>query len=213
MCFSEEISWATFATNLVGCWLLWTSKGALAGGSRGASRALAVFLAFVGVMQAHEALLWRDVDANAGACTDANVRITRLAALTNHAQPLVLLACCWAFAPEGAAPPPAFVLLTAAAYAVVAVVVTRRFLVTRRCTRLTRHGLVWPWNDVHSVTYVLFLASFTVTMVAYVPDARVLALMWGSFLGSWLLYSDRKMAGSMWCFAAALAPLVLAVMG
>ena len=193
MCFSEEVSWATFGVGVVGAALL----------SR-RSPALGTFLGFVAVMQLHEALLWRE----AGRCTDANDLVTRAAAITNHLQPVVLYAACaWLMRPLHTGGAGVAAAVAACLYAVMAVRVTREFVAERRCTRVGPHGgLVWEWNNHSPALYVLYLASMALTMYSYFGNSDVLWISMSSFVLSYVLYRDTKMIGSMWCFFAALTP-------
>jgi hypothetical protein len=81
-----------------------------------------------------------------------------------------------------------------------------------QCTLDRGNGLVWQWNahpGKYARSYVLFLLSLLLITYAYMPPGTnhivglAIAL---SFVGSYMVYRDKAMVGSMWCFYAALLP-------
>ena len=205
MCFSEDVSWATLAAS-------WTGCAALAATGQPHLQAMAGFFAVVGGMQLWEALLWRNV---AGGCTSTNGALSNAGAINNHLEPLALYAMCrWLLAPRSP-----FKANLAGAVIVVYVLVfsllTANFLhrpLEQRCTRATRSGLTWQWNEYGNNTnlaYALFLAAFVTTTYAYMPagvDHAFTAVTLTSLVVSNALYGGKGMVGSMWCFFAALFP-------
>ena len=190
MCFSEEVSWATFGIGIVGAALLYRR-----------SPALGAFLGFVVAMQLHEALLWRE----GGRCTNTNDLVTKAAAITNHLQPVVLYVACKTFM-RPMYPVEPWVTMAVCLYAVMAIRVTREFVSEKQCTEVGPRGLVWKWNNHSPVLYVFYLASMALTMYAYFGNSDVLWITMSSFALSYMVYKDSKMIGSMWCFFAALTP-------
>jgi hypothetical protein len=195
MCFSEEVSWLTFGVGMAGSLVL------------GATRpALGLFFANVALMQMYEALLWRE----RGRCTPTNGTVSRVAAVTNHLQPVLLLVACRALMKP--MHDDTFAWLALGAYLVVAIGATRRFVASgaEACTELTEHGLEWKWNQAGAPLYALYLLSVWATLHAYFGHcSRVLWSTMLSFVASYLIYSDAKMVGSMWCFFGAWLPWFL----
>lgn len=205
MCFSENVSWATLVAS-------WTGCAALAATGQPQWQAMAGFLAVVGGMQLWEALLWRNV---AGGCTSTNGALSNAGAINNHLEPVALYAMCrWLLAPRS----PLKANLAGAiivVYVLVFGVLTASFLrrpLDQRCTRATRSGLGWQWNEYgnHSnLAYALFLVAFITTTYAYMPagvDHAFTAVILTSLAASRVVYGGTGMVGSMWCFFAALVP-------
>lgn len=202
MCFSEEVSWATLAASWTGCAVLAT---------RGPEwRAVAAFLAIVGAMQLWEALLWRNQ-----ACNPANVTISRLGAVNNHAEPLAYLVACAAnLQPASKSLGIAAASTTIAVTALFGILTYTFWKRPRReqCTLDSGNGLVWQWNAYpHGFTksYWLFLASLLLTTYAYIPPGPnhlVGLAIAATFTASYMRYQTKSMVGSMWCFYAALLP-------
>ncbi len=193
MCFSEEVSWATFVIGILGTVALHKPYPALS-----------IFFGSVVVMQLYEALLWRE----RGRCTATNDAVSKIAALTNHAQPLVLYFACRAFMnPVHGLEP--LTLAALGVYTIAAAVVTKRFIERETCTELTAHGLEWKWNAADPMLYALYLASVGITLYSYFGSSMITWSTLVSFALSYLLYKDAKMVGSMWCFFGAWLPWLL----
>lgn len=188
------MSWATFGIGTLGTAALFKT-----------APALSIFFATVVVMQLYEALLWRQ----RGRCTPTNDAVSKIAALTNHAQPLVLFFACRAFmAPvHPGAEPLAWAAL--GAYAIAAALVTKRFAEHEACTEVTANGLEWKWNAAEPRLYALYMASVCATLYSYFGSSLVTWITVVSFGLSYWLYKGTKMVGSMWCFFGALLPWLL----
>ena len=171
---------------------------------------MAGFLALVGGMQLWEALLWRNTE-----CTPLNGALSNAGAINNHLEPIALyIASTLMLAPRSAAKAQ-IAGGVMAAYVLVFGVLTAGFLrrpLAERCTRLTENGLVWQWNEYGDKTfpaYILFLLAFVTTTYAYMPagyDHTMAMVTVSSMLVSYVVYNNKGMAGSMWCFFAALVP-------
>ena len=193
MCFSEKVSWITFAVSIAGVL-----------NARGRSRetdVLASSLAFIASMQAFEALLWRD---------PSDLVVARTAAIVNHAQPLIF----WALSASALQPKSPGAALRAevalAAYVAAVSPYTVRAMHQPQLVVVGPRGLEWTWHygEHREIVYGLFLASMIATADAYF-DWRISAVILGTFLASWAQYRETNMIGSMWCFYAAFLPWLL----
>lgn len=193
MCFSERVSWITYAVSIAGV------LNAL-GRSR-ETDVLAYSIAFIASMQAFEALLWRD---------PSDLVVAKAAAIVNHAQPLIF----WALSASNLQPKSPEAALRAkvalAAYVAAVTPYTVRALQQPQLVVVGPHGLEWKWHygKDREIVYGLFLASMVATAEAYF-DWRISAVILGTFLASWMQYRDTNMIGSMWCFYAAFLPWLL----
>ena len=203
MCFSERVSWATYAVSMAGV-------GAVIARNQASTetRVLALALMVVGTMQLYEALLWRNPN---------NATVAKIAMLTNHLQPVVFWALCVLLLKPAYPELAPFAAAILAAYiAVVLPYTTRAWRDTtpeRPLVVETNSGLEWKWNRYKGKTlvYGLFVVSACVTTLAYVSHpAPVIAAILASFGASMYIYPDG-MVGSMWCFYAALLPWLLLV--
>lgn len=202
MCFSERVSWLTLGVSLAGC-------GALASYSSPQYWVLAGLFVNIALMQLWEALLWRQ----RGECTPANHTYSKLAAVTNHLEPLVLfgLSALWL---KPASPGLKHATwLVVAVYTAVFGYLTYRYLrepQEKACSTVGKDGLVWTWNyGSHQNAYFLFVATMLMIVYAYFPPSSrlgVMGIIGGSFALSQVVYGGTKMVGSMWCFIGALVP-------
>lgn len=198
MCFSERVSWLTFVASVVGSSLLF-AKGTAEG------KVLGLFFGLVSLMQMYEALLWRQD----GRCTATNEVVSKIGAVTNHLQPLVMYLACrhWLRRPSSATLTACQTIM--AAYLLVFGFTTLEFVGAdrdRACTRRGRHGLVWQWNDVHTWSYALFLCALLAVISTHFSDTSVFWIVLGSYVVSHAIYRNTKMVGSIWCFIGALLP-------
>lgn len=200
MCFSERVSWATFAASMAGV------AAALSRSRRAETRVLALTLAVVGSMQLFEALLWRD---------PSNDTVARAAMVVNHIQPLVFWALAAALLPARREPwAPRLATAAIVAYTVLAASYTARMWSQEHLATIGPHGLEWQWNygNHGPLMYALFVGSLCATAWCFVEEpGPVIAIVLGTYLASLAIYRDTKMAGSMWCFFAALLPWLLVV--
>ena len=208
MCFSEEVSWVTLATCWIGC-------VAMAATGKPHLQAMAGFLALVGGMQLWEALLWRNIGDGNTLCSPANGALSSAGAVNNHLEPVALYIMCALFLTPRSPMKSRVADLVMVAYVLVFGPLTASFLrrpLAERCAVHTPSGLVWQWNEYGTKTfpaYALFLLAFVTTTYAYMPpgtDHTMAFVTVASMVASYALYGGRGMAGSMWCFFAALVP-------
>ena len=216
MCYSKEYSLGALAVGWLSSLLVFQASFHRAS-DRGLAchrtvamqmRVVAVFFAYVSLMQLYDYVFWTQPADGA-----LNRRVTQLAILTNHTQPLVLLLCARYFLEK---PLPVASSLTAL-YTLVAIPYTLRALKVCTTTTLAAESKTpyWEWNHLrgegHHVTYGFFLASlFSVFWEGFEGPMRILfaAYTVGSFVFSWAKYRVNSSVGRFWCFFAAFAPLL-----
>jgi len=195
MCFSAEVSLATYLVGVLGCLLLAASRRAYAE---------AVFYLCTVHMQLLEYFMWRDPT-----CSPWNKRVTRWAVLVNHAEPFALYLPLLVTAKL-----PLWLHLWAAVFFVLTVLYSSQVLAEESCTTVTKESsphLEWKWNGgrYHTAFYVLFVITLTTLCLFLRRGAFQASVVIVSYVVSYLLYREKKAVGAMWCFAAALAPYLL----
>ena len=212
MCYTKTYSLGALAAGWLSSLLvLWVSfRGRGSASNREQLRVVGVFFAYVSLMQLYDYIFWTQPAGGA-----LNRRVTQLAILTNHTQPLVLLLCGWYFLRT---PLPVSSSLTML-YTLAAIPYTLRALEVCTATTLSAESGTpnWEWNHLRgagtlsTVTYGLFLASLlSVFWEGFRGPMRVLfsATTVGSFAFSWMKYRVHSSVGRFWCFFAAFAPLL-----
>jgi hypothetical protein len=190
MCFSERVSWATWAINVAG-----VARAHSKGNDQ--TKALALILGYVGTMQAFEALLWRD---------PTNQTVATTAMLVNHSQPLVFWGLSRTLPAKSQIKADRAASLVAA-YAAVAGTYTLH--VDGTLVKETPCGLQWTWNygTYAPIVYASYLASVLATLDAYYDKSVELSKVFLlTFAASVAVYRETNMIGSMWCFFAAFLP-------
>lgn len=196
MCFSERVSWLTFGLSMAGIVAVLVAKK-----DNPEARVLVLALIGVGAMQAFEALLWRD---------PGNKVTAHAAMLVNHLQPVIL----WALSrryltvknPEAARIADVLVSVYAAAILLHSI---NRYREMRDMVTLQKNGLHWSWNyGPHAqFAYVAYMALACATVAAYFEaPAPIIAVILGTYMTSRVMYANRGMIGSMWCFYGAFLP-------
>lgn len=200
MCFSAQASQVGFLASIAGSLVL-----------SPLDPGLAVFFAFVGLMQLYDYIFWTYPPSS-----QENQVATKLAMVSNHLQPIVLAAAV-GISRGGLQP---LTIYTATAYAVTALVYTTvhwNSVKTTAVTPKTSPSLYWSWNDRpgSAVMYMLFLASFTVTFMQGYPyplNGVLAGLSLSTFAAAWFKYQGYAAVGRFWCYFASLVPLGIAVL-
>jgi hypothetical protein len=202
MCFSERVSWLTFALSMAGIVAVLVARK-----DNPEATVLALALVAVGAMQAFEALLWRD---------STNTVTAHAAMLVNHLQPIILWALSRRFLtvknPEAARI--ADVLLTVYLAAMTMHSVDR-YRGMREMVTLEKNGLHWSWNygPYSKFAYTAYLALACTTVVGYFQNPLpIVTVILGTYMTSHVMYANRGMIGSMWCFYGAFLPWLLLLM-
>lgn len=194
MCFSKEVSLATFLTGFIGG-LLCFSTGVTD------LKIIGLFFMFVSLMQGIEYLLWIHQT-----CDDYNKNISYLAMILNHLQPVVLfiLLCIYNKPYKKLF----FIILI---YLIFIIPYSLKFKNT--CTMKDKnHHLNWEWNSMkyNKLVYAVFLfclvsLGFFFPNKTYGKSFSLFTLL--SYIISYCIYTKTNVVGSMWCFFTAFGPL------
>ena len=200
MCFSENVSLATYCFGLISCLLCWTIN-------QKNYKIVAIFFSFVISMQLIEFLLWRHQ-----ICDSYNKFISVLGMLLNHFQPfMLLLTILWLKNNEIASSAKYIMSAILAVYIPVILLYSIQYFKTDMCTiksELHKH-LVWKWNTMkyYKLTYAIFL--ITVTVISYIGINTTTSLViFFTYLLSHMIYRHQLVVGTMWCFFAAFIPII-----
>jgi hypothetical protein len=203
MCYSLRLSALSLTVGLLGCFLLIRYSPAKFANS---NKAIAIFFAFVYLMQLVEMAMWADQSCSSG----LNRIASSLGPLFNHLQPVVLLALAINYMPSaGLIPMPAIYLLN---FAYLAYVFYKygEYVVNggkhKFCTRPNREGhLDWPWK--YTFIYGFYFAIMLINSANYYNNKY---LMLALVLSFGLLYLSatkfKKNVGELWCLLVVSVP-------
>lgn len=221
MCYSEEQSRKSFVINLITCYVLFTYNNSPT------FKILALFFAFVGIMQFLDVIFWNTQNIQDESQARINWVTTKIAIFANHLQPIVLAYLIYIYknsiGPLSKIILPIYVLVITL-YTINAYNNTNYTLQQDVSIRDTndlffpypeddevRQSLKWEWNlQTHSWTvYMIFL--LTLLILAYenfaYPFNIVLAFInLFTFVLSAYYYKGRSL-GRFWCKLAAWVPL------
>lgn len=200
MCFSKEVSLFTFISGIIGSLLCYST-------GTPDYKIIGVFFAFVSLMQAIEYLLWSHP-----VCDDYNKKLSYVAMLINHLQPIVLLLTLYIYSPAKFNQYKFILLLLISIYSVIIVDYSRKF--KNECTiKDENNNLNWKWN--HMDNKILVYLVFLLCLVSFgfiFPNKNtgmifsVFSLV--SYIVSYFIYKDKNVVGSMWCFFSSFAPIL-----
>ena len=192
MCFSSEISLATFIAGIVGS-ILCISLG------KPVDKIVGYFFMFVSLMQGIEYLLW-----NHQIRDDYNRFLSILGMIFNHLQPIVLGLLILYFYKNVSSK----IYIILFLYLCTIIPYSIQFLNNKNLQYTIKnkhHHLQWNWNVmVYSfITYLIFLLTLCLLFYIGFPDeykyiAIVTALL--SYGSSYFFYYNEGVMGSLWCF-------------
>jgi hypothetical protein len=201
MCFSADVSLGTFISGIVFsvlCFSLGTAEAKIIG----------VFFGFVIFMQLIEYLLWKHQE-----CDLLNKNLTIAGMILNHLQPIVLFLAVILFNKNIPSNNLKIMILAVIIYAIAIIPYSLQF--NKFCTQKSKESnnhLVWKWNNMDraEVVYSIFLVSMMVITFFGMPSHKVLYLIITllTFVISAVIYGKQQVAGALWCYIAAFAPLV-----
>jgi hypothetical protein len=200
MCFSKNVSLATFLTGIIGG-LLCFSTGIPD------YKIIGLFFMFVSLMQGIEYLIWSHQ-----VCDDYNKNISYLGMILNHLQPVILFILLVVFSKEKFNKHKESLILLIVIY--ISVIVKYSLQFEKECIlkdTKTNH-LHYQWNSMeyNTIAYTLFLLCFIVFGLFF-PNKQIgisfsiLSII--SYIISSFIYTNTPVVGSMWCFFASFAPM------
>lgn len=211
MCYTLEVSRNSFIINLITCYILYRSQNVT-------HKILALFFAFVGLMQLFDWIFWRNQDMTNTTQRRTNFAVTKVAMMANHLQPIVLAGLImYYFKHLG-------ILSTIILYMYTVVIIvytasiynkidfTLEDKVPRVFDKYERTSLYWKWNfKTHSgIVYAMFLLCLSILSYenfTFPLNITLLFINVGSFVLSGFLYKGYDI-GRFWCNIASYVPLM-----
>jgi hypothetical protein len=199
MCFSAEVSLATFLIGTIGSYFVY-SLGTVV------DKIVALFLAYVASMQAIEWILW-----NHQTCDSFHKNVSLAGMILNASQPIVLglILLVLSAKPNNRIP---LILIMIATW-IFAISYTQQYQGDLRCTtpRPNDPHLVWNWTTMKSYkwSWILYITSVVAILLIGMPTVRsgfFAAFFINIGMTTSMLVYPRQDMGAMWCFFAALTP-------
>lgn len=210
MCYNENVSLGTYILGLIGCYNIYINYDL---------KIEAIFLAWVVQMQLIEYILWENQS-----CNDINKNTTKFGVIVNHTEPIILWIAILLLSSKQL---PLFVNILMTGFVIVSIFYTQHYFDNSKinsknkytnnseCSLVTpksKPHILWPWNleKHHDFYYLFFLLCLNILLINGIDHGYHLALLTTiSFTISKIIYTDKKVVGSMWCFIAAFLPWVL----
>jgi len=215
MCYSANASLAAFVLGSLGQIVLWQRGTPVA-------RALALGIIPLTAMQAYEFVMWKN-PCSPNAPSTLNKYVSRVAMLTNYAQPLIISALLLAIKRK----PSKALLFGVFAYACLLSydVATNWMKVTcsdavgtapngNVCETQTC-GLHWQWvQSINKFSWVAYFVLLHASVLAVVKPPSSALIILGfidvSFGLAMALHGEQRTVGSHWCFYAVALPWLIA---
>lgn len=201
MCYSKEASVRAAIVGFVSSAILYSNA------KDEWYKNLAVFFAFVTLMQVYDAIFWDSLSDNKGG-NNVNFILTKIAMISNHLQPLVLA---YLLSPQQS-DTTKYILY---AYAIVAIIYSINAYNKIKYTVVTKESypsLYWEWNSLSNSfeMYSLFLIALTVlAMEMPYPLNYILSIInIATFAFSKWQYKNTDI-GRMWCHTASYVPMII----
>jgi hypothetical protein len=170
---------------------------------------LALFFAFVSLMQVYDWIFWESLKHNGGE-NQSNFIFTKIAMISNHLQPIVL-----GFVVNQVHPLDNISKLALLVYCIFATAYSvdafNRLLYTK-VTEESKPTLDWKWNSFEYAVplYTLFLISFTLTSLNLPYPLNYLLVLINLFTFTFSYYTYKNTTvGKGWCTIAAYVPTFL----
>jgi hypothetical protein len=221
MCFSENVSLATYLTGMSGSAALLSSN----------KIPEALFYGFVSQMQLVDYFLWKNqpceiTESNRICnkeslinCNQTNKNVTTAGIIINHLEPLALFGGIVLFSKKTL---PLSVIILFYIFMIVISIYTI-YIVTKEeeleekklCTTVSEESnphLHWKWNgeSFNYIVYPFFIIILILLSYYGLEDGYINAtLVVIGYLISWKIYGNKRSTGAMWCFMAAFAPWIL----
>jgi hypothetical protein len=201
MCFSAEVSMVAFLIGFgssVALWFMNTSPD---------YRIIAVFFAYISLMQLLEFFLW-----NNQKCDEINKNLSYIGLIITHLQPVILGLITILLSKAPNIPAIIGVLII---YSLCMIPYSLQFKDTEdlQCTHRIPGNphLIWTWNDLPNAAYVYVVYLLAFILIPFlgfksVKNATIFAITTvSSFQISSLFY--KRAMGTMWCFFGAFVPV------
>jgi len=199
MCFSKEVSLATFLIGTIGGILCVSNDDPN-------YKIIGYFFIFVSLMQGIEYLLWNNLT-----CDSTNKILSYTGMILNHLQPVVLVLLLYIYSRESFNKHRKIILSLIGIY--LAIIVPYSLQFKNECTVSDQGNLNWKWNylDNQFLTYSIFI-SIIVALGFFFPNKKygIIFSLYAfiSYFSSTIIYWSKPVIGSMWCFLSAFAPFI-----
>lgn len=196
MCFNAPVSLTTYVVGIIGCIILLKKK----------YTPEAAFFFVVIQMQLIEYLLWKNQS-----CDNFNINITKLGIVINHMEPIIFWLAILMFSEKKL---PLWVNGLMGGYIIAAIIYTNN-VNNNSCTVVTPESsphLYWKWTSgkYEYIFYTLFLLTLILLSIKGLKNGYHMAfIITLAFIISFFIYGKNKSIGTMWCFMAAFAPIII----
>lgn len=214
MCYSEEQSKKSFAINLITSYILYQfSKDKI-------YKVLALFFAFVGLMQLFDIVFWKTQDLSNPTNANINYITTKIAMFANHLQPIFLAYVIYMFIGSLGIYSKAILLIYTIMISLYTIHIykninhTKTFNINSYDNKI-KSSLNWEWNsqDYSEIIYFVFVLTLSILVFEnfeYPVNIilffiNILSFIFASF------YHKNKATGRFWCKFAAWVPLFFLV--
>jgi len=174
-------------------------------------KVLALFFAFVTLMQIYDVIFWKSLNQNSGK-TNMNFTFTKIAMITNHLQPIVL-----AYLINTIIPLNNLSKFTIYVYSILISIYSIMSFNQISYTIVTEESsssLYWEWNNMDRgyIVYGVFLLTFCVLSLQLVYPINMFLLIINLFTFFLSRYKYKQSnIGRFWCNFAAYVPFVLLI--
>lgn len=219
MCYSKEVSQRSFIITVITSYILYTYTKNVE------NKIIAIFFAFVGLMQLYDWIFWETQDIKDNSQANINFITTKLAMITNHLQPIILTILIYYFKGKIGKWSKYMLILyiiLAITYSIktfnkITYTLTEKINVKGVINKEERvkTSLFWEWNynevDGSILVYMVFL--LTLSMLSYenlsYPINIVLSFISVFTFGlSFYLFKGHAL-GRFWCNFASFVPLFI----
>ena len=204
MCFSANVSLATFLFGGIGSYLVWTLGTIF-------DKIAGLFMGFVALMQGIEYVLWKNRE-----CNRTNKLVSIAGMWLNHLQPLVLGALVLWLNPQTTYT--AIIEGIMVLYTAIIVPYSLQFQdkANLQCSAPKPYEphIVWNWNNMSygTLVYVIFLIAVSLIGLLGMPTLTqglvFASISVSTLLLSHLFFYKRPVVGAMWCFFVVLLPAI-----
>lgn len=213
MCYSKEVSQRSFIINVITCYILYNYN------SNNTNKILALFFAFVGLMQLFDWIFWEHQNMFNQNEKNINFVFTKIAMIANHLQPIILALILYLF--NGKLPILSIYIVIL--YTIVVVPYTKSLSIDYTLVKniktknnKTKTSLYWQWNSAHNsyLVYAIFLITLSVLSFENFNYPMNIILVFINLFSFFLanFYYKSEYVGRFWCETASLIPLLFLIL-
>lgn len=210
MCYSKEVSAITYGIGSVSSGLLFKIARDR---NDDTLKIVALFFLFVIQMQLIDFVLW----STGPKCNTVNIITSNIGSVLNHAQPVVLYLLFRYFKKEGYAKHKKIIDGVLVIYILALIIYMLTSMPISKCSEQASSGhMKWYWNlGINSsmlyAVFVMAFATFFYYGTRHPYNSLIGLAVVISYMYTAIIYRHTWVIGSMWCWMAALAPVVLVI--